>query len=204
MSDTEAANKSSQLSIVSVFFLAQFACLLYVTMQATFKDLQLRYDVTVAEIALMRSSYSLIFTLILVCICGKNPTKEVRRDQIVPLIVRCLSGTTAFIVVTMTVKMIPLTIFQVITNVTPFISGLLACVWLGERLSWFQFICMLFCFSGIVLVTLSKGDSGEDAGSDDQWTEYETGVILAASITLVFALSSVSTRRIRDLHFSVI
>ena len=116
---------------------------------------------------MMRSCVSFAFTLVLVCICGKNPTKEVRRDQIVPLIVRCVSGTTCFIMVTITVKMIPITIFQIISNVAPFNSGLLAFVWLGERLSWFQIICMLICFSGIVLVTLSKGDISEDEDSDE-------------------------------------
>ena len=50
---------------------------------------------------------------------------------------RCISGALAFIAATKVISMLPLTIFQVITQLTPFVAGLLAYVWLGESLGSF-------------------------------------------------------------------
>ena len=59
--------------------------------------------------------------------------------------------------------MLPMTILQVITQLTPFVAGLLAYVWLGERLGTFQIVAMLLCFIGIAIVALSANDDDEQA-----------------------------------------
>ena len=86
---------------------------------------------------------------------------------------------------------------------TPFISGVLAFCWLGERLSLFQVVMMCFCFGGITLVTLSKHDAqGDD--SKTHFGAYEAGIALCGTLVLVFALAAVTTRRLKGLHFSII
>ena len=74
---------------------------------------------------------------IVLFIYGNNPLREVEREHIVPLIARCVAGTAAFIGAITAFAMVPLTIFQVVTQMTPFVAGLLAFLWLGERLSLF-------------------------------------------------------------------
>ena len=132
-------------------------------MQAGFKDAQNTYGASVAEISLLRTVCSVLISLPVLALCGHNPLKSVERDLAGLLVIRCLSGALAFILVITAVKLIPLTIFQIITQVTPFTSGVLACIWVGDKLSVVQIICMVICFCGIALVTFSKDSSEVDA-----------------------------------------
>ena len=81
----------------------------------------------------------------------------------VPLAVRCITGALAFIAAIKVISMVPLTIFEVITKLTPFVIGLIAYVWLGERLGTFQIVAMCLCFVGIAIVALSANDDDEQA-----------------------------------------
>lgn len=63
---------------------------------------------------------------------------------------------------------------------------------------------MFLCFGGILLVTLSKDSEDVSDGTDEkEWSSYDIGVILASLAALIFAIAAVTTRRLRDLHFSV-
>ena len=54
-------------------------------------------------------------------------------------------------------------------------------------------------------MVLSKDSEAASDDTDEKgWSSYDNGIILAASVTCVFAISAVSTRRLCDLHFSVI
>ena len=152
------------------------------------------------EISFARAVCTLTASIICLLICRQNPYTTLKRDLMVPLFVRCVSGAVAFIAVAKAVQLLPLTIFQVITNMTPFISGILACIWLGEKLSFFQIVCMLLCFIGIAVVTFSNGINSEE----DEYSSFKAGIALSGIISVIFALAYVTTRRVRVLHFSVI
>ena len=85
----------------------------------------------------------------------QSPLQDVPKDLIIPLLIRSFCSTFSLITVTKTIKLIPLTIFQTISNLTPFISALLAYFWLKESLTPFQVISMFICFGGIIMVTLA-------------------------------------------------
>ena len=85
------------------------------------------------------------------------------KDFRIPLFSRCLAGVLAFFAVSKTVSMIPLTLFQVISQLCPFFSGLLAFLWLGEKLAAFQIVAMVISFGGIAIVSFS-GDAPEESG----------------------------------------
>ena len=155
-------NKSSQLKVLTVLGMAQVTSALYIIMQASIKDTQNRFGVSVAEISFARAFCCFFFSLICLFIYRQNPLTTVKRDLVIPLIIRCVMGTMTFFLVTKAVTLLPLTIFQVVTNISPFIAGLIARVWLGEKLSYFQLICMVLCFGGIAIVTLSKSSDSED------------------------------------------
>ena len=128
-------NTSSNLSVVSVLMMAQVACLLYICLQGLVKDLQLTHGMSVVEITFLRTCTTLVGACALIAIFKKNPFTEVSRKDLAPLLFRSLSGSCAFIVVTKAVRYLPLTIFQTMANLTPFMSGILACIFLGERLA---------------------------------------------------------------------
>ena len=114
----------------------------------------------------MRTSTTFIGAVALCSLHKQNPLSAVPKELMAILIVRCFSGAIAFILVTKVLHLVPLTIFQSMSNVTPFISGFLACVWLGERLSLFQIFAMLCCFAGITIITISDDSNHEHPHSD--------------------------------------
>jgi len=95
----------------------------------------------------------------------------------------------------------------VITQLSPIVTGLLAFLWLGEKLATFQIVAMAVCFGGITIVALSDDAAKESAGVTDgksELTKYKFGVVFALLCVCISALTSVTTRGIRGLHFSVI
>ena len=68
---------------------------------------------------------------------GNDPFKEVPKELRLILLLRGFSGAMAFITVTKALEFLPLTIFQVITQIAPFSYAILAYVWLGEKLVLF-------------------------------------------------------------------
>ena len=133
----------------------------------------------------------------------KNPFKEVARADIFPLSLRSLSSTASLFIVIIAIKFVPLTIFNVVTNMTPFVSGVLAWIWLGDKLGVFQIVMMIFCFAGVVLVACSK-NTDEDDDDDSKSSTYTIGIVLTSLLAVIFAVSAVSTRRLKTMHFSVL
>ena len=85
-------------------------------------------------------------------------------DRRMVLLVRCISGTICFITLTFAVKYLPLAIFFVMFNACPFLTAIMACLWLKEIITLVEVGCMIGAFSGILLVGFSKEvASDEDA-----------------------------------------
>ena len=158
----------------------------------------------------MRTSTTFIGAVALCSLHKQNPLSAVPKELMAILIVRCFSGAIAFILVTKVLHLVPLTIFQSMSNVTPFISGFLACVWLGERLSLFQIFAMLCCFAGITIITISDDSNHEHPHSDQiggiesetpintsSIDSYQLGIFLILVVIMLFAVSAVTTRRFR-------
>jgi len=99
----------SNLGAVTVFFLAQLSCIMYVIMQTIMKNLLLTESISVCEISFVRTASTLIISVPFVWVF--KASLKVEKDLMIPLLVRCLSGSLAFIAVTKTISMIPLTIF---------------------------------------------------------------------------------------------
>jgi drug/metabolite transporter (DMT)-like permease len=72
----------------------------------------------------------------------------------------------------------------VIQSTAPLIAGLLAWIWLRERLGWATIAAMAVAFAGILLMV------GKAEGPSDM-----TGLILSGVIALAFAFAAVLTRR---------
>ena len=67
----------------------------------------------------------------------------------------------------------------------PFFTGLLACIWLGEKLPMFQIIAMVCCFIGIVVVVTAPPaatdvttDTGFEEETESQPSTSHLGVVL--------------------------
>lgn len=144
----------------------------------------------------------MISASICVFVSGQNPCRAVTRELAWPLLIRCVAGALAFITVTTALPLLPLVLFQVITNMTPFLAALLACLWLGEKLSFFQLVCMLLCFGGIAVVIFERDTTRSK--TDKEFGSFNYGVILTCIVAMIFAVTAVTTRRVKGLHWSVV
>ena len=193
--------KETEHSVMCVFLMAQINCILQIGVQVLFKDAQVTYGAKIPEVTFIRACTYLALGTTNLFIYKKNPFAEVPREHILPLVLRCASSTAALFIVITAIKLVPLTIFGVVTNMTPFVAGLLAWVCLDEKLAIFQMVMMVFCFAGVVVVAITKNSDEDDLS---EFGSYELGVALTCLLCLIFAISDVSTRRLKTMHFSVL
>ena len=78
------------------------------------------------------------------------------------LLMRCLSGSMCFLAFVFAVKYLPLSIFFVMMNATPFLIAIIAWLWLKELITMMEVICMIGAFGGILIVAISKRTKEED------------------------------------------
>ena len=140
------------------------------SMTALLKDAQQNSAITVSEITYIRTIFALIASALCLLIARKNPFK-VPRDLVGPLFVRSVAGASASITLVKAVELVPLTIFQIVTKSDAFLTGVLAFIWLGERLSLFQIVCMVMTFGGIVIITFAKQEIESDEEAESNETE---------------------------------
>ena len=108
------------------------------------------------EIAFFRSVFNLTLSSIYLFVAGERLTENIDSSNRCVLIVRCLSGSFAFVCFALAIEYLPLSIFFVVSNTTPFMICILACLWLKELITWVEIINMIGAFSGIIMVGLSK------------------------------------------------
>ena len=87
---------------------------------------------------------------------GDGLTTAIDKNNWHLLLIRCVSGSICFLCFVVAVKYLPLSIFFVIMNATPFFIALLACLWLKEMISLLEVVAMIGAFGGILLTGLSK------------------------------------------------
>ena len=125
-----------------------------------------------------------------------------------PLITRSIAGTISFFTISLAVKNLPLTLFQILYNTLPFMIAIIVFIWLCERITKFEFAAMCLCFSGIILVALysqepeKEVDEAGEQQEDD--TSYSFGITMALVTTFLYAVAGVVARRLRAVHFTVI
>ena len=98
---------------------------------------------------------------------------------------------------------LPLSVFFIVMNVTPFLVAILACLWLKEKISIVEVFCMIGAFGGILLVSLTKPveeEVDDESGSDT----YNIGLLCALGSAFCVAITLVTTRKLKALSVYVI
>lgn len=80
----------------------------------------------------------------------------------------------AFLSMVFAAKFLPLSIFFVVLNATPFLIAIIACLWLKEIISMVEVFCMIGAFGGILLVALSKREDEDVQQIDESQTTIVT------------------------------
>lgn len=119
------------------------------------------------------------------------------------LLVRCIAGTICFLTFVFAIKYLPLSIFFMVMNASPFIMAILTCLWLKELITLVEVICMIGAFGGICLVGMSKQMSISQTDNGDV-EAYQLGLLFAVISVFAQALTLVTTRRLKGLSVIVI
>jgi drug/metabolite transporter (DMT)-like permease len=82
--------------------------------------------------------------------------KDVPQDCKVPLIARCLIGTFTFVLTTVSLKILPLSIYTIVLSTSPFMTALLQFFWIKERIAWYEVLAICGAYSGIVVMSSSN------------------------------------------------
>ena len=110
------------------------------------------------------------------------------------LIWRCIFGTIGLTTIIISLRFIPLHLFGIILNTTPFWIALMECCMQNEKLSKIEIVSMIGAFVGVVMILLSKKeDKGESKKSGSQ-AETILGVILCMICASTSAYIIIATR----------
>ena len=89
--------------------------------------------------------------------------------------------------------------------------AILVFCWLRESITKFELGAMCFCFGGIILVAMDhsqqEGEADEGVEEDEEENSksaYLLGIFAALVTTLMYAITGVVSRRLKDVHYSVI
>ena len=104
------------------------------------------------------------------------------------------SGSQAF-----AISLMPITLYQIIYNTTPFMASILSFVLLKERIKLHEGFAMMISFMLIILLAQTRQQSTPMEGSN-----IGLGIFLALTCAFGASIKAVTTRRMQDVHFSVL
>ena len=90
--------------------------------------------------------------------------------------------------------------------------AILVFCWLRESITKFELGAMCVCFGGIILVAMDhsqqevEAEEGVEVAEEEENNKsaYLLGIFAALVTTLMYAITGVVSRRLKDLHYSVI
>ena len=119
-------------------------------------------DVRIYEFAFFRSLFNLSASALIVKHEKLNFFSDIPKELTPTLILRCAVGTVSFLLFSMAVKYLPLGIFFIIFNSSPFITVFLSYFWTGDRILPFEGLAMIGAFAGIVCLGVAKPSDESD------------------------------------------
>jgi drug/metabolite transporter (DMT)-like permease len=94
----------------------------------------------------------------------------------------------------------PISLFMIIWQTTPFWTSVFAYFISNEPILEREWIAMALCFAGVCLVVYGTSNISEDL-------EQETspwGVLIAALCAALYAMANISSRKLSDVHYSLL
>ena len=113
-------------------------------------------DVKIYEFVFFRSFFNMCASALIIKTSGISYFADIPKELRGTLILRCAVGTVSFILFSLAVKYLPLGIFFIIFNSSPFITVFLSYCWTGDRIMIFEGLCMVGAFAGIVCLGIAK------------------------------------------------
>lgn len=163
----------------------------------------------VIDLCLIRTAINFLIANLTVRFNNKHVINDVPSNLWGILYFRALIGTIGFTTLVFSLQAIPLFVVTIIFNTAPFWCALLGYCVLGDTLTWRELGMMLGCFSGVIVMAMAKSGFFKDTdGSMDiqnfYTIEYLFGLSMIFCTSWCFSAVTVITRKIKELHFSLL
>lgn len=167
--------------------------------------------VVIFDFVFFRSLFNVCASALIIKYENKNFFADIPKELHPTLITRSIIGTISFFMFSLSVKYLPLGIWIIIINASPFLTAILSFFWTSDRILPFEVVAMLGAFAGIICIGIarpSKDESGIDETADMSGWELENSYMLGLVLTFLTCITasiiSVATRRLKQIHFAVI
>ena len=153
---------------------------------------------TFIEFTLFRSFFMMNSSLLMIY-GQKINVFEVGRELRCILASRCLVGTFVFLITTLALKMLPMSIFVMIVNTTPFMTAVVQFVWIRASVTKVELFGMIGSYIGILIMGVSTPLTSQ-SDSDN----YVLGILYTLIAALALSYVSVATNKMKSVHYLVI
>lgn len=186
-----ASNRPKAILCINIFTVFQFMFMLCSKHVITLNQ------INGVDYLLIRSLTCLAVHAVSVLVCRQGV--RFPREDLKWVLVRNAAGTMTVLTLLYALQYLPMGIYQIIYNTSPFWASLLGFLILGERLRKVEIIAMVFSFVFIILLFISR-QSPQLAGSSN----LGAGLLLAFTSAVCASVAAVATRRMQQVHFSVL
>jgi len=116
--------------------------------------------VGILDFALLRSMIILCFSYL---IARYHNVKEIMPSEYMrPIMIRAAAGQGTFLLLSIGIMTVPVTLFIIMLNCTPFFTAILAAIFIKENISGWEYVAMVGSFCGVILIAISApGGEGE-------------------------------------------
>lgn len=171
---------------------------------ATVKYSIVEHQLDVIDLCLFRTATILVSSAAIALFLGVS--FKVYKSSHKALWLRSIIGTLGFTAFVYGIKYLPLGIHTILFNTAPFQASLFGWFLLKEKPSMSELVCMCICFTGVVIIGLAKPiSSSTEEGV--QYTDPSTrliGTVCSLTVSACYALISVLTRQMQNIHFSIV
>jgi len=154
----------------------------------------------------VRASVNLLVAIFTVTVNKKHIFNDLPDKYRKLVLIRSCMGLIGFTSVVFSLKMIPVFIVQTINNTNPFWIGIMGYYFLGDAVKKRDLCFMMGTFVGVCVLVLSKATSvakEEENNQNENSNEYLIGIMCALVAALGFSGISIITRKIKEVHFSI-
>lgn len=162
----------------------------------------------VMDLVFVRVFMNFIFSNFTIRVSGYKPIRDFPSKFKKMLVFRSFLGALAFTTLVFAIKALPLFILTINWNTMPFISAIIGYLVNKEKISKIEILLMTGCFTGVIILALSKGGvfdgDTEVPRRDISVGQYLFGLLMIYLTNLGFAGITVMTRKMKEIHFSIL
>ena len=161
-----------------------------------------REGVRLLDYQLFRNIALFIFSTATLLSAGINLIDVFPSTKKVTLCIRMLAGQVTFAMFNIGVAMIPITLFVIVFNTNTFWISLLGLLVNGEPIVKVELLGMIVCFSLVAILGITSGKSEEAQINSN--ANYPFGILVGLLAALIFAITSITTRRLKEIPTSAL